>query len=109
MPEPETDGAVGVEPPRSHPRPHPDILAAVLDTLARERLTVDPPGLAVLRGMSCRLGDVAGALGDCMLTTLAAPDSTPVPPRPVPGLRRGGPYPTDGVRGPRPVERRPGS
>ncbi len=34
----------------------------------------------------------------------------PVPPRPVPsGLRRGGSYATDGVRGPRPAEKRPGS
>jgi len=40
----------------------------------------------------------------------APPDPAPVPPRPAPsGLRRGGSYATDGVRGPRPAERRPGA
>jgi len=40
----------------------------------------------------------------------AAPAPAPVPPRPAPsGLRRGGSYATDGVRGPRPAERRPGA
>jgi len=81
---PETDGAVGVDPPRTrnrprpYPRPHPDVLAAVgavraaLDALARERLAVDPPDPAALRGASCHPGDVASALGDRMLATLAA-------------------------------------
>ncbi len=61
------------------------------------------PDPAALRDMSCRPGDVAGALGDCMVATLAASDPAPG------GLQRGGSRATEGVRGPRPAERRPGA
>jgi len=113
---------------------HPAVLAAIaaiaairagLRALLRERLAVCLPSLDALRHGSVARADlevVDETLDGLSLVTLAHAraglDPTPfeagvlaaLSPRPTPsGLRRGNSYATEGVRGPRPPDKRPGS
>ncbi len=114
-----------------HSAAHPDAVSAIAAiqggprALPRERLAVSLLSLDALRHGSVARADlevVDDTVDELSLVTLARARASldPTlfevgvlasdPPRPAPsGLRRGNSYATEGVRGPRPPERRPGS